>query len=551
VLGYTVEITTPVRPGADEDLVQATPKRLFGAFKKEFIRGVAASRYHSVAFTEDALFTWGKNNGQLGYSSSATPIQPSPRKVAAVDKPIKQVAATEVATVCLLESGEVLVLHRDTHFKINFPMTRLPAAMQPYRPPKLSWRPLVTKIDGSGTNFIAITNMGDLFSWQLDNPSLETPTQVPSNYGRDIKPYRVWEERKVFTACVDAAIANDTIVVCTRSGHVFVSARRKELSSIKGIDLRSGMASSGTMTGPARRNHKFSKVMNVQRVTQVAVSSSGGFGAIRRDAPLMIIPPAGLSLSQSLLQLLAHYKRLEEALAMGRARILEKLPNQDEEQEDEEDESIETDIAFCAKICQIAELWEPTWSLPSRGTDLLLVSKGSSMKVPVHSTVLIARSPVLKRILVSNDCVADFQYTQHGTNTVSIPPCSSVSLLLLLHYIYTDTLPALYDGRVFRNITAQFPQLRLQAQTIKLELTQLALALELTELAGALQAFGKASPVPSLAGAALVLYQSSWRHDVILQTLDRDIPCHSAILRATCPFFEVSERDSWPTRLET
>lgn len=542
VLGYPVESAAPAKPGAaDEDLVQVTPKRLFGIFKKEFVKGVAASRYHSVAFTEDALFTWGKNNGQLGYSSSATPIQPTPRKVAAVDKPIKQVCATEVATVCLLESGEVLVLHRDTHFRLAFPMTRLPAAMQPYRPPKLSWRPIVTKIDGSGTNFIAITSMGDLFSWQLDNPSFETPSSVPSNYGRDIKPYRVWEERKVFTACTDAAIAGDTIVIATRSGHVYVSARKKELSSVKGADLRS---SGSAVNTPARRHHKFSKVMNLQRVTQVAVSSSGGFGAVRRDAPLMLVPPAGAGLSESLLKLLPHYRRFEENLEKDRA--LPGLPSSDstasdlaDAGEEEEDDTVEADIANCASICRVVEAWDSSWSLPLAGSDLLLVTDGASFKVPVHSTILIARSPVARRVLIAHGQADGIQYTSSGTPTFSLPPSQHVTLLLLLHYLYSDNLPALFDGRVFRKIHAQFPKLKLEASAIKSELCRLAEVLELHNLSSALKAFGKTLPAPSLSASTLQIYESSLQHDVVLQTASKDIFCHSTILRATCPFFEV------------
>lgn len=517
-----------------------TPKRLFGIFKKEFVKGVAASRYHSVAYTEDALFTWGKNNGQLGYSSSATPIQPTPRKVAAVDKPIKQVCATEVATVCLLESGEVLVLHRDTHFRIAFPMTRLPAAMQPYRPPKLSWRPMVTKINGSGSNFIAITSMGDLFSWQLDNPALEAPSTAPSNYGRDIKPYRVWEERKVFTACTDAAIAGDTIIIATRSGHVYVSARRKELTSIKGVDLR------GNATGTSssnRRNHKFSKVMNLQRVTKVAVSSSGGFGAIRRDAPLMQISPAGDSLSDSLLHLLPHYRRLDASIAKDKALPAvspDALASElNETGEDDEDDTVEADILNCTRICQIITAWNPGWSLPLAGSDMLLVAEGESFKIPVHSTLLSARSPALKRILVDGGKVTGLRYTATGTPTLSLPKSQQATLLLLLHYLYSDNLPAMFDGRVFRRIYSQVPSLKLDAARVKAELSQLADVLELSSLSDALQAFGRTLPAPTLTSTTRQLLSSSIKHDIVLQTASRDITCHSTILRATCPFFEV------------
>lgn len=152
-------------------------------------------------------------NGQLGYPSNATPIQHTPRKCAQITQPIKQIAATEVATVCLLEGGEVWVLHKDTNFKVTFPTTRFPTSMQVYRPPEISARPIITKVGGSGTTFIAVSSMGDVFSWQLENPSLETPSSA-TNLARDVKPTRVWDERKSFTAATDAWWVSFTPLGC-------------------------------------------------------------------------------------------------------------------------------------------------------------------------------------------------------------------------------------------------------------------------------------------------------------------------------------------------
>lgn len=508
---------------------------------------MAASRYHSVAFTDDALYTWGRNNGQLGYSSGATPIQSIPRKATAIDKPVKQVAATEVATVCLLESGEVVVLHRDVSFKISFPMTRLPAAMQAYRPPGLAERPSVTKIDGSGTTFVAITSMGDLFSWQLDNPSLEAPTSIPNNYGREIKPQRVWEERKTFTACTDAAIANDTIIISTRSGHVFVSSRRKELASVKGVDLRGAQSSaSGANASTNRRAlHKFSKVAHLQRVTQVAVSSSGGFAAIRRDAPLMPIPPAGMSLSNSLQAILPHYcKQSELEEVVGVSSVTASIVNgghvEAETGEDEDDEAIESDITNCDRIARIIDDWDASWALPSHGSDLLIVAGANSFKIPAHSIILAARSPILQRVILQGYVQGDLLFSTVGTNTLTLPPMQNMTAFLLLHYIYTDNLPALFDGRVFRKIHALHPRLALQASDIKAELLSIATLLQMHSLVESLKAFGKVSPEPSLLNDVRKLQRDSIAPDVVLQSEKKPFFCHASILRATCPFFEVS-----------
>lgn len=61
-LGYVVET---VHPGAEP--IQSTPKRILGPLKKDVVvKGVAACRSASACWTENEVFTWGTNHGQLG-----------------------------------------------------------------------------------------------------------------------------------------------------------------------------------------------------------------------------------------------------------------------------------------------------------------------------------------------------------------------------------------------------------------------------------------------------------------------------------------------------
>lgn len=64
-LGYTL----PSAP-MNEDPFVSTPRQVFGTLKREKILGVAASAIHSVAYTSTSLYTWGKNDGQLGLMDS-------------------------------------------------------------------------------------------------------------------------------------------------------------------------------------------------------------------------------------------------------------------------------------------------------------------------------------------------------------------------------------------------------------------------------------------------------------------------------------------------
>lgn len=100
-LGYVIE---PSSSGvlhrnfanADEP-IQAVPRRIYGPLKKEIVRGVAACKTASACWTDEELFTWGTNSGQLGYDKNAQPVQILPRKVTPLTQPVIDVAIT----VCL------------------------------------------------------------------------------------------------------------------------------------------------------------------------------------------------------------------------------------------------------------------------------------------------------------------------------------------------------------------------------------------------------------------------------------------------------------------
>lgn len=96
-LGYAIESTTASKSGSQEAL-QLIPKRVVGAIKKELVIGAAACRSTSIVFTAEAIFTWGTNNGQLGYATAGSKLQITPRKVTIVDAPIIAVSATDNAT---------------------------------------------------------------------------------------------------------------------------------------------------------------------------------------------------------------------------------------------------------------------------------------------------------------------------------------------------------------------------------------------------------------------------------------------------------------------
>lgn len=67
-LGYTVETTS----GKFDEPIQATPKKIIQPLRKEFVVGVAACKSASACWTEEDVYTWGTNHGQLGAPSVIT-----------------------------------------------------------------------------------------------------------------------------------------------------------------------------------------------------------------------------------------------------------------------------------------------------------------------------------------------------------------------------------------------------------------------------------------------------------------------------------------------
>jgi alpha-tubulin suppressor-like RCC1 family protein len=114
-LGYALDLTI------NKDNVQKVPRKIISTLKRINILGIAASNVHSVCFSEDDLYTWGLNRGQLGYSSGDEgPIQSIPKKVATLPSPVKMVTAIDNATICLLKNKTVLVFANGGYFRVQY-----------------------------------------------------------------------------------------------------------------------------------------------------------------------------------------------------------------------------------------------------------------------------------------------------------------------------------------------------------------------------------------------------------------------------------------------
>jgi alpha-tubulin suppressor-like RCC1 family protein len=166
-LGYTLQ-----QKASKEEPFQSTPCQVFGLLKKENVIGCAASRTHTAVFTSDSLFTFGKNDGQLGILDSsdarALASQSAPRKVAAnfLNRvKISEVVALDKATAILLENHEVWILAGYGYSKLSLSMevVGLPAGATNIT--RYDTRPnFVRKITGGGDTLCALSRTGDVYT---------------------------------------------------------------------------------------------------------------------------------------------------------------------------------------------------------------------------------------------------------------------------------------------------------------------------------------------------------------------------------------------------
>jgi hypothetical protein len=210
----------------------------------------------------------------------------------------------------------------------------------------------------------------------------------------------------------------------------------------------------------------------------------------------------------------------------------------------------------------------------SNGANLMLRVQGST-ELPVHSTVLSARCVPLARVLGGFGSLFDREsgislkhlpapspksgpappQTAGEAPRLAIAGVHAFSVLVLVHYLYTDALLAVGDPRLARSSAEAFARGRVTPAQVTRDLRTLARVLHLEHLADALQSTVRREPSPSLNADFRVIFDapmSATPPDVVVQLADRDILTHSFVLRARSPFFEdfFADRDWTAERWE-
>lgn len=527
-LGYALPETPK-----DEVPMQLIPRQLFGYIKKELIIGAAASALHSAIYTSSALYTFGKNDGQLGLTDAearSLEVQVLPRRVGVsiLQSPIQSVSAIDRATIVLLENHDVIVF---THFgwtKVLFP---LEAFTNYYISDHLSTRynmesNYVQQITSGGNTICALSSFGEVYTIDVPKVSEAVPSNVSTTNPTKARnalpsPSRIWSLGKAHMSAIDVAVGQDgSIIICTASGSAWRKEKRANIKPVRDSKKGSGRP----------KDYKFVRIPNLTGVVAVRSNAFGAFTAIRKDATVtrdQILPdPPGLWSDVFRLLCFRDYGKVqtEPQSNIDPARIARALITR---------QSAEVDFV------DLGRRYEP---LSQSQYDLWITSTVTDVRIPVHSFILKGRSSVLRSALsefqqtyyYAIPDVLSIEYGQDGQIRLSFQGADFLTLVNLVFYLYTDNLIDVWHH------TSRALQSAARYRSVRIELMKIANHLEIRGLERAVRVM--VDPVRSLAtDMELAVLDSDFFSDadVLVELADNvELPAHSVLLCSRCPFFD-------------
>ncbi|RKF64444.1 putative btb poz domain-containing protein [Erysiphe neolycopersici] len=535
-LGYSLS-----RSLKDQDLVSLSPRVISGPLKREKIEGIAASGIHSAAYSSNHLFTWGKNEGQLGLVDSESRIlkhQPEPRKVAAslFKVPITSVSAIDNATIVLLSTHVVFVFANYSYRIVKFPLSE---DLSPYHmkasshsrcyDPKSNH---ISSITAGGNTIGAVTIRGDLFIFNVRTNSenmASKSTSSPKINQCLSPPERVWSLRKGHWDGIKSVsiTENGCVLICTQAGAVWRRVKRLKARESYATDLSS-----------SRKDFKFIRIPRLTRIVAVRSTVHGVYVAIQKNSG---ITGSSIPVSNQTLQ-----ADINPLLILGSNKNSESVKIYSTK-----DTTFTLELPkFLIETTSISEL-EARVSKHIlcksciESFDVEVGTSTSNIKIPVHSFVL-GRSSVLRNALVDfQNCPAKVMrneiFSMKNENSEQKNPRISLifekmslsSLLNLIIYMYSDILVILWDfTQNSRPITQRFQQVRD-------ELMEHACHLKLDEINVAMRSLSLPKEKLSIEMYFATLDPRFFDNgDTIIELKDSEMSAHSVILCRRCPFFE-------------
>ena len=537
-LGYAPNTSSAV----DEEPSQILPRQVFGPLKRELVVGAAASGIHTVVHTASSLFTFGKNEGQLGLFDSdarSLAIQNIPRKVAAslFSSSITSVSAIDRATICLLENHDVWVFSNYGYAKIAFALE----AFSNYFLNSI-WGARaegaenhICKITSGGDTICAMSSMGDVFtvhvSQKVEASNATSSTTNPSKIRLALSPpQRVWSLKKGHMAVRDVDVSQDgSIIICTESGSVWRRIKRAKIKDASAAGLAEYKA----------KDYKFSRVPGLTRITAVRSNTFGAYAAVRKDCNVLKsqIEVESKTLWKDLYPLLPFHDFVEE----------------DSETEDPTPRfwrpSQPNDVATIRRaVLTMSDFEEKLGSylgdilgLKRTAYDVRIGSTISDVRLPVHDFVLAARSEIMRQGLAifrkeyffSIPEIVTIEYDSKGKTLILFQGIDFITIFNLVLYLYTDSVVDVWHH------TRHAPSSAFRYRQVRTELMKIASRLEMRKLEQAVRVMTE-PPKSMHEDFELAIREPSYfdNGDVEVELDGKNVKVHSALMCQRCPFFE-------------
>ncbi|KAE8409602.1 hypothetical protein BDV37DRAFT_79942 [Aspergillus pseudonomiae] len=517
-LGYGLPRTN----NRDDVPMQKTPRQIFNPFKKETILGAAASAIHSVVFSNFGLYTFGKNEGQLGLVDSdarSLETQTTPRRVGAslFSAPIQSVSAIDQATAILLQNHEVWVFSQYGYSRLSFP---LDISSSFIRNSFMSTRydtsiNCITKVTSGGNTICALSSSGEVFTVQVnrtENPPSSTSTTNPAKIRNSLStPARVWSVKKAHMAVRDVDVGQDgSIIICTASG----SAWRKEKR--------------GKAKDSLSKDHKFVRVPGLSRVVSVCSNAFGAFATVQRNCD---VTREQINIDQSTLWKdmfpLSPFNSVLGSVATDQDSVLDSEP------------VINIKKAIMSES-DVESYFRPLQTGRFPGT-VWVMTTTSDIRIPVHEFILTGRSPVLRKAFhdlrhaqsFSIPDVLTINYDGEGYAQLQLQGVDFLTLLNLAFYSYTDNIFEVWQ------LAKHTPENASRYRQVRSEVMRVATSLGLTSL----ERSARLMIEPTMALKSdmeraindITFFDSG---DVIVELKNGTMRVHSQVICQRCPFFD-------------
>ncbi|PGH02523.1 hypothetical protein AJ80_08834 [Polytolypa hystricis UAMH7299] len=521
--------------------MQLTPRQIFNPFKKEVIIGAAASSIHSAVFTQTSLYTFGKNEGQLGFidaDARSLEYQTIPRRVGAslFNCPIVQASAIDRATICLLENHDVWVFTHYGYSRLVFPLdvssgfikgsflsTRYGAS-----------RNYITKLTSGGNTICAMSSYGEVYavnvSQNQDTGSSTSSTTNPSKIRNSLpQPSRVWSIKKDHMTVRDVNVGQDgSIIICTKSGSAWRKEKRAKMKDIE--EKKAGETRS--------KDYKFVRIPGVNRVVAVRSNAFGAYAIVQRDSDvakeqIMVDDPTIWSDYWPLFPFKDLLQREKQGVSF-QPKLQESPGSYETGQRKKMSGPPDLEAELKEVLQQNRDSTRPQ-------SPVWLSTTSSEVRIPVHEFILAARVPILRRALrdfhksyyYAMPDLLSMEYDKNGQIQIQFTHIDLLSVFNLVLFLYSDRL---YD--IWTHLHHPPQKLSLYRQ-VRAEIIKLATQLEL-------RTFERAARLGIQPKLSLPMDVDNAFHDpnffdsgdVIIELDGAEHKAHSHVLYQRCLFFQ-------------